>query len=139
MSTRLRETVKKLSEDRERFQDGHVFLGEGGKPVDLDKLRYAFEKAVEAIGLVRMVDDENGKPQRQRFRFHDMRHTYASWLVQNGMPLAKVQRLLGHQSITMTERYSHLTPDHLADASAILDRIELVTPAQVPGQVGKTA
>lgn len=42
---------------------------------------------------------------------HDMRHTFASWLVQDGVDLRVVQALLGHESITTTERYAHLAPD----------------------------
>ncbi len=41
-------------------------------------------------------------------RLHDLRHTYASWLRQSGVDLEEVQRLLGHASITTTQRYSHL-------------------------------
>ena len=54
------------------------------------------------------------------FRFHDLRHTFASWLVQAGVPLTEVRDLLGHASIEMTERYAHLGPDRLRGAVAKL-------------------
>ncbi|BAS07340.1 tyrosine recombinase XerC-like [Arthrobacter sp. Hiyo4] len=41
-------------------------------------------------------------------RPHDLRHTYASWLVQNGVPIEEVARLLGHASSAVTQRYAHL-------------------------------
>jgi integrase len=47
----------------------------------------------------------------RRIRFHDIRHSFASQLVMNGVPLKAVQELLGHASAQMTERYSHLTPN----------------------------
>jgi integrase len=46
---------------------------------------------------------------------HALRHTYASWLVIDGVPLRVVQVLLGHASIRTTERYSHLAPSELND------------------------
>lgn len=53
-------------------------------------------------------------------RWHDLRHTCASWLVQAGVPLHTVGEFLGHSSPTMTKRYAHLAPQHLADAIAKL-------------------
>ena len=50
-------------------------------------------------------------------RIHDLRHSFASALVNRGATLFDVQKLLGHSSPKMTERYSHLTPGRLMDAA----------------------
>lgn len=48
------------------------------------------------------------------FRFHDLRHTWASWHVQNGTPLHVLQELGGWETVDMVRRYAHLAPNHLA-------------------------
>jgi integrase len=75
-----------------------------------NNVRHGFERACEAAGLT-------------DFHFHDLRHTFASWLIMGGIPLATVSNLLGHTTPTMTLRYAHLSPKHLTSAVRVLDRV----------------
>ena len=61
------------------------------------------------------------------FRFHDLRHTFASHLVMKGVGLKAVQELLGHADIKMTMRYSHLSQAHLKEAVAVLNGMGIDT------------
>jgi integrase len=54
------------------------------------------------------------------FRWHDIRHTWASWLVQNGTPLYVVQEMGAWQSEGMVRRYAHLGPAHLAQHAEVI-------------------
>ena len=75
-----------------------------------------------AWGNIRTAfEDACREAKVDNFRFHDLRHTCASWLVMKGRSLKEVQEILGHREFTMTLRYAHLSPDRLRDAVASLE------------------
>ncbi|MDV7201806.1 site-specific integrase [Roseovarius sp. 10] len=59
----------------------------------------------------------------ENLRFHDLRHTYASHLINQGVSLYEVQTLLGHSSLQMTQRYAHLQPNLLQQHTEIMSNI----------------
>ena len=97
---RLRELHKARDEKQPR-----VFRYRG-KPIG--NFRTAFEQACRTAKIT-------------DFRIHDLRHTYASKLVQRGVGITQIGRLLGHKTARMTERYAHLRVSDLDDAVARLN------------------
>ena len=79
--------------------------------------------AMESGHLRRSFRVALGKAKIENFHFHDLRHTFATRLVQAGVDLYKVQRLLGHKSPIMTQRYAHHYPESLRDGVEILDQV----------------
>ncbi len=60
------------------------------------------------------------KAKIENFRFHDLRHTVATRLVEKNMDLSVVKDILGHSKITTTQRYAHPVPQRKLDAVEIL-------------------
>ena len=89
-----------------------------------------FSRTVDEMGLNNSGEfktNENGEKipvkisdARQKVVFHTLRHTFASWLVQEGEALYTVAKLMGHTSLEMTQRYSHLAPELLQKAAKSL-------------------
>jgi len=100
----LSEDAYNTFKDLQRVQSisSYVFH-ENGERLYSVKVQRAFRKALQQS----RVDD---------FRFHDLRHSFASSLVQSGVDIYAVQKLLGHRDGRMTQRYSHLSVDYLRDA-----------------------
>jgi site-specific recombinase XerD len=71
------------------------------------------------------LDDRVIRAGIDDFRWHDLRHTWASWHVQNGTSLQELQQLGGWSNFETVLRYAHLSSNHLRDAS---ERICIVNP-----------
>jgi site-specific recombinase XerD len=109
----MTENVKTMFEKRMRQKQFNVvFSSKNGNKIK--EVSRTFDRVI--VGLNKGIAD-----RRQRVVFHSLRHTYASWLVMSGVDLYTVQKLMGHSTIAMTERYSYLAPDHLRKAVSLLE------------------
>lgn len=114
-----------LEERQAQASSTLVFPGERGERAAT--VSKTFARTVADLGFNVGIEDS-----RQKMVFHTLRHTCASWLVQNGVPLITVGRLLGHSTMAMTERYSHLAPDHFKQA---VDTLEAVRRKKTPAKI----
>ena len=94
-SVRLTERAKRVLADLGPQDSGPVFTYRGKAIADV---KHSFDRAKELAGI-------------EDLRFHDLRHTFASRLVQQGVSLYEVMHLTGHKSFSMVQRYAHLAPD----------------------------
>jgi integrase len=116
------ETLLKASSDE---TNKFVFAGKGGNShISSHYISHSFKKAVKEAGI-------------SDFRFHDLRHTFASWLVMKGIDLKTVQELLGHKDFKMTLRYSHLSPEHKKLAVEILEKNSIILERNLTGKKKK--
>ncbi len=112
----LRAWQKNIQENFPGGSTGLVFPNRDGKPITETKTAWA--KLLKDAGL-------------KNFRWHDMRHHFASRLVMAGVDLNTVRELLGHADIKMTLRYAHLAPEHKRAA------VELISGSSAGAGAGK--
>jgi len=115
-----------------RHISGNVFASAAGTLMHARNLLRAFYAARKMAGL-------------EDVRFHDLRHTFATRLVQSGIDLYVVKELLGHKTLKMTMRYAHHYPESLRHGVDVLDRFKADSSANgyilvtVGGQKGNQA
>ncbi len=105
INDRLGQLLRELRQ-KNQLKSQYVFCGPDGKR--LFWVTRSFNTACRKAGL-------------ENFRFHDLRHTFASHLVMKGASLKAVQELLGHADLKMTMRYAHLSQGHLKDSVNLLN------------------
>lgn len=107
----LNQTVYELlkSKSKVRYISGFIFVSQTGTKINARNLLRAFFKARKEAKL-------------EDVRFHDLRHTFATRLVQSRIDLYVVKELLGHKTITMTMRYAHHNPESLRHGVEVLDK-----------------
>lgn len=111
MTGKLKTMFDKMT--RQKPND-YVFIKDGEQLKDTPK---EFFKIVAELEFNIDVTDS-----RRKVVFHTLRHTFASWHVMAGTDIYTVKKLMGHSSISMTERYSHLAPEALQSATRTLEK-----------------
>ncbi len=94
LAAELRRYPMVLAEDR-------IFPPKPGAKGERQRVEKSFEAVLQMAGI-------------KEFRFHDLRHTFASWYMMNGGDLYELAKILGHSNIKMTERYAKLAKTHIA-------------------------
>jgi integrase len=112
----MTDQVKEMFKGLKRGKPGSFIFKntKGKKIVDIST---TFSRVVDDLKL-----NEGIKDRREKFVFHSLRHSFASNLAQQGVSLYVIQKLMGHKTISLTERYSHLSNDSLKNAVNILEQ-----------------
>ncbi len=92
------------------FAEERIFPPEPGAKSGRQRVDKSFETILELAGI-------------KDFRFHDLRHTFASWYMMNGGDLYELAKILGHSNIKMTERYATLAKSHIVSTGSTASKM----------------
>ncbi len=112
----ITDKIKSIFENKTKKPDEYVFKDAKGNKIK--KISHTFFRVVDKLGLNDGITDD-----RDKVVFHTLRHTFASWLAMQGTPIYTIKELMGHKTLAMTERYSHLMPDVKRNAVDSIDRM----------------
>ena len=120
MTNQVFDILQNLASSQQTKADRLVFPKQGTENEVHYQTGSGFQNIVRFVGLNEGITD-----RQNRIVFHSLRHTFASWLVQKDVPLYTVQKLKGHKTVIMTQRYAHLAPDQGRDTAKILPSLDL--------------
>ncbi|GAB6192753.1 tyrosine-type recombinase/integrase [Desulfocastanea catecholica] len=110
--------IQKMFAQRGRGEDDRLVfparVKKDSKPEDENKPHSMISHLYYAV--VKKLFNQGVADKRQWVNFHTLRHTFASWLVENGTDIYKIKDLLGHGTLQMTERYAHHKREQLKEA-----------------------
>jgi integrase len=101
--------------------EGRIFPPKSGATSGRQRVEGSFEDLLERAAI-------------KDFRFHDLRHTFASWFMMNGGDLYELAKILGHSNIKMTERYAKLGRQHIARTGSSAREIWKLMEVEIAGQ-----
>ena len=107
----LNDVAVRVLSERMGIHETYVFTNRENKPVSALSSKM-WKRTLERAGI-------------SNFRWHDIRHTWASWLVQRGVPLLALKEMGGWERLDMVMRYAHLATDHLTAHATVLDNLEV--------------
>ena len=105
----LNSKVLKVLDDRLKTKIGESVFTYNNDAMSQDFLSHKFASYVEKAKI------------NSKLNFHSLRHTFASWLVQRGVSIYEVSKLLGHSDIKTTQIYAHIRNEDLRNAVELLE------------------
>lgn len=113
----MTQTIKEMLRSRPVISPDELIFKDRRGGGHISNVSQTFRRVINSLSLNAGIED-----RRQMITFHTLRHTFASWLAMQGETTLTIKELLGHKSLAMAERYSHLIPDHKRRAVIEMER-----------------